>query len=130
MMSNILYITRDASAAPGRGDTSTLRDEFLAENVVWHVAGTGPPARAHQGVEEVRAVLARVSELTSGSIRPELHDVLASTDHSLALATIHAQRAGKQIQLNLVHVIHGDNGKATEVRTPTSDPAGAAAFWS
>jgi hypothetical protein len=33
-------------------------------------------------------------------------------------------------QLNLVHVIHGENGKATEVWASSSDPAGAVAFWS
>jgi ketosteroid isomerase-like protein len=43
---------------------------------------------------------------------------------------IRAERAGKQLQLNLVHVIHAENGKATEVWTQPSDPAAAAEFWS
>ena len=75
-------------------------------------------------------LLGKIAALASGTVQPELHDVLVSTDHTVALTTIRAQRAGKQLQLNLVHVIHAENGKATEVWTHSSDPAAAAEFWS
>jgi len=32
---------------------------------------------------------------------------------AIALTTIHAERAGAQLQLNLVPVIHAENAKAT-----------------
>jgi hypothetical protein len=123
-------LVRAASAAFGRGDLSTLRDQFFAENIVWHIAGTGPLAGDYDGVAQVMALLGKVSELSGGTVRPELHDVLASNDHTVALTTIRAERAGEQLQLNLVHVIHADNGKATEVWTHSSDPAAAKEFWS
>jgi len=119
-----------ASAAFGRGDLRALQEQFFAENIVWHVAGTGPLAGHYAGAAQVMAHLGTISALASGAIRPELHDVLASDDHTVVLATVHAQRAGKQIQLNLVHVIHAENGKATEIWTHSTDPAGAAEFWS
>ena len=119
-----------ASAAFGRGDLAALRDQFLAENIVWHLAGTGPLAGDYQGVAQVMGMLGRISELSGGTIQHELHDVLVSNDHTVVLATIRAQRAGKQLQDNIVHVIHGENGKATEVWSHSSDPAAAAAFWS
>ena len=56
--------------------------------------------------------------------------VLVSADHTVVLATIHAERAGRQLALNVVHVIHTENGKATEIWTHSTDPAGAAHFWS
>ena len=119
-----------ASAAFARGDQSTLQDLF-ADNIIWHVAGTGPLAGDYVGVARVMGLLGNISELSGATIQHELHDVLVSTDHTVALATIRAQRAGKQLQVNLVHVIHGDNnGKATEIWTTSSDPAAAAAFWS
>jgi uncharacterized protein len=121
---------RAASAAFGRGDLSTLRDQFFAESIVWHIAGTGPLAGDYQGVAQVMALLGNISELSAGTVRLELHDVLASADHTVALTTIRADRAEKHLQLNLVHVIHADNGKATEVWTHSSDPAAAAQFWS
>ena len=123
-------LVQAASAAFGRGDLGALRDQFFAEDIVWHLAGTGPLAGDYQGVAQVMGMLRKISELSGGTIQHELHDVLVSTDHTVVLATIRAQRAGKQLQDNIVHVIHGANGKATEVWSHSSDPAAAAAFWS
>ena len=123
-------LVRAASAAFGRGDLGALQDQYFAENVVWHVAGTGPLAGDYHGAAQVMQVLGKISELSGGTVQPELHDVLVSSDHTVALSTIRAERAGKQLQLNLVHVIHSANGKATEIWTHSSDPAGAAQFWS
>src|SRR5258708_26292760 len=122
-------LVRAASAAFGRGDLGALRDQFFAQNIVWHVAGTGPLAGDYNGVAQVIGLLSKITELSGGTVRPELHDVLVSNDHTVALATIRAERAGKQLQLNLVHVIHAANGKATEVWTHSSDPAPPPAFW-
>jgi len=123
-------LVRAASAAFARGELGTLRDQFFAENIVWHIAGTGPLAGDYEGVAAVMALLAKISELSAGSVRPALHDVVANADHTVALTTIRADRPGKHLELNLVHVIHADNGKATEVWTHSSDPAAAAKFWS
>jgi ketosteroid isomerase-like protein len=123
-------LVRAASAAFGRGDLGALRDQFFAPDIVWHIAGTGPLAGDYEGAAQVMGLLGKISELSGGTVRPELHDVLASDDHTVALTTIRAERAGRQLQLNLVHVIHAQNGKATEVWTHSSDPAAAAQFWS
>jgi len=121
---------RAASAAFGQGDLATLRDQFFAENIVWHIAGTGPLAGDYQGVAQVMELLSKISELSGGTVQPALHDVLVSPDHTFVLATIRAKRAGKQLQLNVVHVIHAVNGKATEVLDSSADPAPGAEFWS
>jgi ketosteroid isomerase-like protein len=123
-------LVRAASAAFARGDLSALQDQFFAPGIVWHIAGTGPLAGDYHGAARVMGLLGKIAELAGGTVRPELHDVLASTDHTVALTTIRAERAGRQLQLNLVHVIHAENGKATEVWTQSSDPAAAAGFWS
>ena len=123
-------LVRAASAAFGRGDLGTLRDQFFAENIVWHVAGTSPIAGDYAGMAQVMGLLGKIFELSGGTIQHELHDVLVGTDHTVALATMRAQRAGRQLQDNIVHVIHGANGKAAEIWTSTTDPAAAAAFWS
>ena len=122
-------LVRAASAAFGRGDLSTLQNQYFADNIIWHIAGTGPLAGDYEGMGQVMGVLGKISQLSGGTVQPELHDVLVSKDHTVALATIRAQRSGKQLQLNLVHVIHSENGKATEVWTHSSDPAAAAEFW-
>jgi uncharacterized protein len=123
-------LVRQASEAFGRGDLSALQDQFFADDIVWHVAGTGPLAGDYEGAAEVIGQLAKISELAGGSVLPQVHDVLVSNDHTVVLVTISAERAGKQLQLNLVHVIHAENGKAAEVWTHSADPAAAAQFWS
>jgi uncharacterized protein len=123
-------LVRQASAAFGRGELSALRDQFFADDIVWHVAGTGPLAGDYEGAAEVVGQLTKISELSGGSVQPQVHDVLVSNDHTVVLVTISAERAGKQLQLNLVHVIHAENGKAAEVWTHSADPAEAAQFWS
>jgi ketosteroid isomerase-like protein len=46
-------LVRATSAAFGRGDLSTLRSQYFAENVVWHVAGTGPLATENGKATEI-----------------------------------------------------------------------------
>ena len=123
-------LVRQASEAFGRGDLSALQDQFFADDIVWHVAGTGPLAGDYEGAAEVIGQLTKISALSGGSVRPQVHDVLVSNDHTVVLVTISAERAGKQLQLNLVHVIHAENGKAAEVWTHSADPVAAAQFWS
>jgi ketosteroid isomerase-like protein len=121
-------LVQAASAAFGRGDLGTLRDQFIAADIIWHIAGTGPLAGDYYGVAQVMELLAKISELSGGTLRTEVRDV--SDDRTVVFTAIRAGRAGKQLQLNLVHVIHAENGKATEVWTQSSDPAAAAEFWS
>jgi uncharacterized protein len=118
-----------ASSAFGRGDFSALQNQFFAENIIWHVAGTGLLAGRYEGITQVMGILGKISELSGGTVETELHDVLVSNDHTVALATIRAERSGQRLQLNLVHVIHSENGKAAEVWTYSSDPTAAAEFW-
>ena len=122
-------LVRAASAAFGRGDLSALQEQFFAEDIVWHIAGSGPLAGDYEGVTQVIGQLSKISQLSGGTVQPQLQDVLVSDDQTVVHTTISAERAGKQLQLNLVHVIHAENGKATEVWTSSSDPAAAAAFW-
>jgi ketosteroid isomerase-like protein len=116
-----------ASAAFSRGDLSVLK-EFFAADFVWHIEGIGPLAGDYQGMAQIAELLAEISKLSGGTARTELRDV--SDDRTVVFNAIRAERAGKQLQINLVHVIHAENGKVTEVWTQSSDPAAAADFWS
>jgi uncharacterized protein len=130
MAQPIEELVRAASAAFGRGELGTLRDQYFDENIVWHVAGTGPLAGDYEGVAQVIAKLDAISQLAAGTIKPQLQDVQVSEDQTVVRVTISAERAGGQVQLDITHVIHGENGKATEIWTSSADPAAAAAFWS
>ena len=123
-------LARGANAAFGRGDLGALQSQFFAEDIRWHVSGRGALAGDYEGVAKVMQLLGRIFELSGGTARIELHDVLANDDHTVTLAANHAERAGKQYRDNLVPVIHVQGGKAAEVWTHPADPYAAAEFWS
>jgi hypothetical protein len=87
-------LVRGAFAAFGRGDLDALRDQYLAEDVRFHYPGRGALAGDHDGVPEVLAVFGRAFELTGGTLHLELHDVIASDEHAVALYTARGERAG------------------------------------
>lgn len=123
-------LVRQANAAFGSGDLGALQGRYLAEDVAWHVAGRGPLAGDYRGAAQVIALFGKISELSGGTARFELHDVVADDNHTVSLATITARRAGRQCRDNLVHVMHVHDGKATEVWTHAADPFAAQEFWS
>jgi len=123
-------LARQANAAFGRGDLDALQNQFFAEDIRWHVPGRGPLADDYEGVAQVLGLLRKIAELSGGTARLELHDVLANDAHTVTLATIRAERAGKQYQDNLVQVAHVQSGKAAEIWTHPADPYAAEEFWS
>ena len=108
-------LVREGFAAFGRGDMDTLRKQFFADDVRWHVSGRSPLAGDYEGPEQVIQYFARVIELTDGTFSIELHDVLANDEHAAALITIRGERAGKQLNDNTVLTYHIRDGKVTEV---------------
>ena len=110
-------LVRAASAAFGRGDLGALQDQFFAPDIVRHVAGTGPLAGDYQGVAQVMGLLGQDRYAgrwhgPAGAARCPGQRCPHGRAHHDPRRT-----AGKQLQLNLTHVIHAENGKATEVWT-------------
>jgi hypothetical protein len=58
-----------------------------------------PLAGDYEGIAQVIGVVGKIAQLSGGTVQPELHDVLVSTDRTVALATTRADRPGKQLQL-------------------------------
>jgi ketosteroid isomerase-like protein len=121
-------VRRGPGAAGQRGLRE--RSQFLAEDVVWHVPGRGPLAGDYQGIAEVIGLFSKISELSGGTARFTMHDVLANGNHMISLATITAERTGRKYQDKLVHVMQVHDGKATEIWTYAADPFAAEEFWS
>src|ERR1700683_2634621 len=121
---------RQGNAAFGGGGLGALQRQFLAEDVVWHVPGRGPLAGDYQGIAEGIALFSKIAELSGGTARFTLHDAVANGNHIISLAPVTAERAGKQYQDKLVHVMKVHDGKATEVWTYAADPFAAEEVWS
>jgi hypothetical protein len=78
----------------------------------------------------VAEMLGRPGQLSAGTHRLELHDVIGNDDHVVALATARAERAGRQLESSVVHVFHVRDGKVTEAWTYHADLYSHDDFWS
>ena len=106
-------LLRKGFEAFAKGDMATLT-ELFAQDVVWHVPGNNQLSGVHRGRDAVFAVFAKVGELSGGTYKIELHDVLANDEHAVALTRATGSRQGKQLNSLDAAVYHVSNGKITE----------------
>ena len=106
-------LVRRAFDAFASGDVAALGG-LMEPDSVWHAPGRNPLAGDHRGVEAILGYLARTMELTGGTFRTELHDVVANDEHAVSLFTARGQREGKTLDVRNVLVTHVRNGKLGE----------------
>lgn len=124
-----LKLLRRGYEAFGKGDMPAVL-EILAEDIVWHVPGRSPLSGDYEGHEAVMGFFGKIQELSGGSFRLEMHDMLASPDHVVALCSEHGQRNDRALDAPSVHVWHLRDGKATEFWGMTLDLYATDEFWS
>lgn len=123
-------LVREGFAAFSRGDMDALRDQYFASDIRWHIPGRSPLAGDYDGAAQVIELFVRLFELSGGTIRVELHDVLANDEHAVALYTAHAEREGRRLEDNAVNTFHIRDGKVIEVWTQETDLYAVDEFWS
>ena len=109
------------------GDMEWL-NEHLAENIVWHVPGNNVLSGDYRGREEVLSFFAKSVQAAIPSF--DIHDVVASDDHTVALLNIRFTRTdnGQALDSRAVQVFHVAEGKALESWTTSEDQAALDAF--
>ena len=95
------------------GDIDFLR-ATLAEDVVWHSAGTGRLAGDRHGRDEVLMYFAELAQATDGSFKLDVHDIVANDEHAVAMVTGHWVFEGQPYEDKGVQVVHIKDGKVTE----------------
>lgn len=123
-------LVREAFAAFGRGDIDTLRTQYFADGIRWHLPGRSPLAGDYDGIGQVMEFFGRLLELSGGTFRTELHDVLANDEHAVALYATVAEREGRRLEDNNVSTFHIRDGKVSEVWTQVTDMYAIDEFWS
>jgi ketosteroid isomerase-like protein len=106
-------LVRKGFEAFSQGDMGAL-DGLFADDIVWHAPGRNQLSGDHRGKEAVFANFQKLFELTGGTFRVEIHDVLANDEHAVVLAHASAQRDGKTLDDNGVQIFHIRDGKVTE----------------
>lgn len=123
-------LVRETFAASGRGDIDALRNHYFADDIRWHFPGRSPLAGNYEGAAQVvREFFGRVFELSGGTFRAELHDVVANDEHAVALFTARANRAERTLEDRTAEVIHIRDGKLAEVWLYPADLYASDEFW-
>jgi uncharacterized protein len=121
-------VIRDGLHAFASGDMEAMRN-FLAQDVIWHSPGRNQLAGDYKGLDETLGLFGKLFEITGGTFRLEVHDVLANDDHGIILSTATAQREGRQLRDNGVQVLHLKDGKVTESWLHPGDQYAADQFF-
>ena len=122
-------LLRKGYEAFSRGDMDTLRNTVFADDITFHIPGKNQLAGDYVGKEKVFGFLGKVMELSGGSFRLEVHDVVANAEHAIGLTTHTGQREGRTANYHSVHVFHVRNGKLAELWESPDQPA-FDSFWS
>ena len=122
-------VFKRAYAAFTTGDMDKLAEVF-AEDVIWHATGNNPTSGDFHGRDAAFASFAKVFELSGGTYKPELHDVVANDEHTVALLHTTATRDGKTLDGLEILVLHINDGKISEAWEAWYDEATWNDFWS
>jgi ketosteroid isomerase-like protein len=116
-------LVRKGYAAFIAGDMEWL-NEHLHENVVWHVPGHNLTSGDYRGRESVLSFFAKSVQIALPEF--DIHDVVASDDHVVALATVRWRRNdnNETFEGRIGQVFHLDGGQVLEVWTMGEDLAG------
>ena len=107
-------LIRQGYDAFSRGDMDTLRELFHPD-IVWHAPGRSQLSGDHRGIDAVLGYFGQTMELTGGTFRVQVHDVVANDEHAVGLNSVHAERAGRTLEDNNTLVFHVRDGRVTEV---------------
>jgi ketosteroid isomerase-like protein len=120
-------IAREGMEATQRGDLQWLQDH-LADNVSWHVGGNSAAAGTLEGKEKVMQFFGAMGN--GGGIELDLHDIMATDDHTVVLGTAHLTAPdGDSIKYNFVNVFHIRDGMVTDAWGMTENDAETDAFF-
>ena len=112
----------------GGGDIPTVLG-ILDKEIRWHVPGQSPLSGDYIGHEQVLGFFQKSMELSGGTLRIELHDIVASDTAVFVLCTVSATRSGQHAGFFEVHVWRVFDGRAVEFREFQGDEHTENKFW-
>jgi ketosteroid isomerase-like protein len=121
-------LVRKGFAAFQSGDMATV-SELFTDDIVWHVPGRHQLAGDFRGKDEVLGAFKNTFELTNGSFKLEMHDLLANDTHVIAMVHAMGEREGRTLDDNSVQVFHVTDGKVSEQWLYPGDPYATDEFW-
>jgi ketosteroid isomerase-like protein len=115
-------VVRAMNEAMASGDMEGAASR-VADDVVWHEIGRAEPRR---GKAELAASL---GEWADYNITWDLHDLVASDDHVIALGTANATHGDRSLTYRVAEIYHVADGKVTERWAFSDDTQAIADFF-
>jgi ketosteroid isomerase-like protein len=130
-------VTADANAeairggydAFARGDMQGALAVF-SPDIFWHVPGRGPLSRDYRGHADVLGFFQLFMDLSGGTFRIQIDDVLAQGDRVVVLCTESARRGGRNWSSPQVHLWTMRDGRASVFWQFQGDQQTEDEFWS
>ena len=123
-------LVRRGYAAFSAGDTDTL-NELFAPDIVHAVPGSSAVSGAHKGAQDVLAMYGKLADLSRGSVRVELEDVLSDGgDRVIAIHQTTAERDGQTLSVREALLFTIADGRVAEIQDFFADIEAMDAFWS
>ncbi len=96
------------------GDLEGILDAY-ADDAVYRVAGDNLLSGTHRGRQAIEALFVKAMEITGGTMRIVVNDVLADDGHAVTFWSGSAERPGKHLDAHGIMAFKvNDDGKFTE----------------
>ena len=104
--------------------------EAIHEDILWHSGGDSPISGEFQGKQAVAEHLTKFGQLTEGTYEADVHDILASDDHTVVIGTATATRHGRTHTSRFVDILHpAEDGRVKEFWRFVEDQAADDEFY-
>ena len=106
-------LVRKAYDALASGNRDIIR-RYWADDMVWHVPGRNQLSGDYNSLDKFMGFMGRVNELSGGTFRMRLLDVMVSVERTTDLQLVHGQRNGKTLDIMVIHLLRWRDGKIAE----------------
>ena len=106
---------RNMYDAFAKGDVETVMGQ-LTDDIEYHISGRSPVSGSYLGKDEVLGFFGKLMQLSGGTFRLEVEDILANDEHGVVLTIERGQRDGKTLNNRAVHVWDIRDGKFAQFR--------------
>jgi ketosteroid isomerase-like protein len=111
------------------GDMDRLA-ELIAPDVVWHVPGNNLISGTYTSRDAIFECFGKMFEMSNGSYRPQLHDILANDEHTVALLHAVGRHGDKTLDQDYAFICHIRDGQIAELWEAWTEGPAWNDFWS
>jgi uncharacterized protein len=110
-------------------DMAMIQRTF-SPDVVWHAQRLGALGGDHRGLDAVLQFFGQTMEMTAGTFRVEVKEILSNSNGAAAVVRSTATRGDRTLDSHQIQHFHIEDGQVVEVWQFVGDGPAVEAFWS